>query len=512
MKRSSAVSFALALLVLLASCTGPAVPTDPVPTPTPEVSPTPTQVETPPFALSCYPEAGFHPITGTNRTNLQLAGLIYQGLFALDSTFTPQKQLCSDYTVTEDGLSWRFTLAQATFSDGSPFTAADAAYSLDLARSAASGYAARFHNVRAVTANADNTLSISLYTPNGNLPALLDVPIVKEAGDTLPPLGTGDYALERSGEDWLLRRVTALPASSAAPASIPLLSIRQTDDLIYGFDTRRISLVAADLTGTNTLGFSGSLETWDYPTSTLLYLGFNTVSGPCAGQELRQALSYGIDRSTIATSLFSRHARAAALPVSPASPLYDAALAATLAYSHSAMEERLEQAGWLLQDGLRTREREPLSLVLVVNMENSYKLAVADLIADSFTRAGIAVEVRRLTWDAYTAALSTGAFDLYLAETRMTADFDPSALVKTGGALNYGGFSDGETDLLLSAFLAAGEEERSAAASALWSHLAQEAPLVPICFKNGSVLTHWGSFTGLTPTQQNLFYGFDRWG
>ena len=33
------------------------------------------------FVLPCYPSAGFHPITGANRTNLTLCGLLYEGLF-----------------------------------------------------------------------------------------------------------------------------------------------------------------------------------------------------------------------------------------------------------------------------------------------------------------------------------------------------------------------------------------------------------------------------------------------
>lgn len=109
------------------------------------------------------------------------------------------------------------------------------------------------------------------------------------------------------------------------------------------------------------------------------------------------------------------------------------------------------------------------------------------------------------------AALERGNFDLYLGEVRLTADFDLSPLLSSGGSLNYGGYADAETDTLLAAFRAAAESSRPAAAADLCAHLAQTVPLVPLCFKNGSVLTHWGDLSGLTPTQQNVFYGFDGW-
>ena len=109
------------------------------------------------------------------------------------------------------------------------------------------------------------------------------------------------------------------------------------------------------------------------------------------------------------------------------------------------------------------------------------------------------------------AALERGDFDLYLAEVRLTADFDLTQLVGTRGGLNYGGWSDPSTDGLLSAFRAAGAELRSSAAASLCSHLIQNAPIVPICFKNGSVLTQWGRLSGLDPVRDNVFHGLENW-
>ena len=81
----------------------------------------------------------------------------------------------------------------------------------------------------------------------------------------------------------------------------------------------------------------------------------------------------------------------------------------------------------------------------------------------------------------------------------------------SAGSANYSRWSSRETDQLLSAFLAAAEEERDQAAQALYTQLAQQAPLVPLCFKNGSVLTQWGRISNLTPTRGNIFYQMDQW-
>lgn len=504
------LALAGALSFSLTACTPTAAEPTPTATPTPIPTATPVPVAERVFALPCYPEDSLHPITGRNRTNLLLAPLVYQGLFELDGTFTPRKLLCADYSVSEDGLTWTFSLAEAVFSDGSPLTAADAVYSLKLAAKS-SLYAARLANVSKISSSEGN-LILTLSAPNGDLPALLDVPIVKEAEEDLPPLGTGDYAFRQEGDGWVLERVTPPAEGSSPPERIVLRSIRQADDLIYAFDTKDISLVSTDPNGTNSLGFSGSYETWDYPTSTLLYIGFNAAKGPCADPKVRQALLYGFDRGAVANSLLSRHALSAALPVSPVSPLYDTALADSLGYSQQTVADLLDGAGWTLtEDGTRVNKKEVLSLVFLVNMENSAKLSVAESLAQGLERFGIAVTLKNLSWEEYTAALEKGEFDLYLGETRLTADFDLSPLISSAGALNYGGYADETTDALLAQFQAAGEADRPAAATALYVQLSNTAPFVPLCFKSWSVLTSWGSLSGLSPTQQNIFYSFDLW-
>ena len=60
------------------------------------------------------------------------------------------------------------------------------------------------------------------------------------------------------------------------------------------------------------------------------------------------------------------------------------------------------------------------------------------------------VTVEELPWEEYLAALESGEFDLYFGEVRLTANWDLSDLVGTGGAMNYGGVIDGPALLYLS--------------------------------------------------------------
>ncbi len=490
----------MAAMMTLGACAQAPAPT---PTATPEPTPTPEAVE---FALPYSASASLHPIEGESRTNLTLAALIYEGLFALDSQFRPQPRLCQSYTTSEDGLTWTFRLRpDARFSDGTPLTGKHVVRSLDLARTSPL-YASRLAGVRNVRA-VEGGVEVLLSAPEGALPNLLDVPIVLEREGALP-LGTGRYALAGEGESLHLERQPA--ADPALPEVIPLAAIQGADNLVYAFDTKEVSLVTTDLTGTDSLGYSGGHEVWDCPTTSMVYLGFRTDKGPCQDPVLRRAIALTLDRESVVDALYSRHARAAALPTSPVSVCYDPDLAAQVAYAPQKAADLLQEGGYTLSDGRLLRGRKQVKLTLAVNTDNTVRLATAEFLAGELGKLGLAVTVEKYSWEDYTKALQAGNFDLCLAEVLLPASFDLSPLLSPAGALNYGRWNNGETQALMTAFQSARGEARKTAASALYAHLLQEAPIAPICFKEQSVLTQWGQMSGLTPTRADPFYG-DGW-
>ena len=55
------------------------------------------------------------------------------------------------------------------------------------------------------------------------------------------------------------------------------------------------------------------------------------------------------------------------------------------------------------------------------------------------------------------------------------------------------------------------EAQVDAGGGAGFAHLAQQCPIAPLVFKNGSVLTQWGRASGLDPVRNNVFYQFENW-
>ena len=501
MKKFFAALLSAALLLSLSACGQTPAPAVSGSAPPADVSRTEEPPEeSPPFTLAFYPEFSLHPALAANRANLTLAPLLYESLFTVDGSFQAQPLLCRSFTVSEDKLVWSLTLHSGiTFSDGTPLTGQAAADALNLARSPGSRYEARLADVTAVTASGESPdqLVITLRRPNGSLPLLLDIPIALGGGDR--PAGTGPYVLAEDGaslaarEDWWQKDKT-LPLTS-----IPLRAVTGSDGLIYAFDAGEISLVDADLTASNAMGYGGNCQTWDYSTTDFLYLAFNAQKGVFRSAEARRAVCLAVDRDTVASTVYSNHAISALHPVHPDSPL----------------EQPTENPLFYDPEGLAAQvERLRLSgsrLVFLVNSENAAKVSAAQLIAYQLEAAGFDLELKQLPFEDYTAALGWGEFDLYLGETALTADFDLAPLLSSAGALNYGGWADETADGLLYAMHAASTEDKPAAAQTLFALLDEQAPISPILFKNGSVLTQWGQLSGLKPVRGNVFYRIENW-
>lgn len=506
MKKERILLVVLAAALGLTSCSGP----DPISEETvrPFQAPALAEVEERrSFTLACYPGAGFHPISGGNRLNLTLAPLIYQGLFKVSQDFRAEKDLCESYTVSGDGLMWTFRLTEAIFSDGAPLTAREVVNSLNIARRS-QRYSGRFADVERIAAEGE-TVVVTLFEPNGGLPLLLDIPIIKEGEDPQRPVGTGPYVItEGEGELTL----TARQGAQVPLSTIALRTVEAGDDLVYAFDSQEISLVDADLIGTNALGYSGRLETTDYPTTTLLYIGCNLSSGACREQRTRQALALSVDRDGIAERVLAGHAAATSLPVHPQAPGFDAGLDKSWKQDPERAGVLLGEAGWIPgEDGVLKRGREELSLRLIVNQDNTFKTAVAETVADALKETGCRIVLDKLSWEEFTAALEKREFDLYLGETALTADFDLRSLLGGKGGLNYSGFADPESWELMAQYRGSRGEERETTLVNLCGRVAEMAPIIPLCFKNGSLLTQWGQVSGAEPTQRDVFAGFENW-
>ena len=175
------------------------------------------------------------PMTTASRLNLELEWLLYEGLYRLDEDGIPQPVLCA--SARQEGNMWRLTLrTDALFSDGEPLTAADAVYSLDLARMVGSNFANRLNCITSIQVIDEQTLEIYTSYEVGRLDALLEIPIIREGtGEQSAPPGTGLYVpVLTEGETCL--KSSPYRRGEVSISTIELVDIPEADLLISNFE------------------------------------------------------------------------------------------------------------------------------------------------------------------------------------------------------------------------------------------------------------------------------------
>ncbi len=454
------------------------------------------------FSLPYFEGETVDPISCGEGPHQVLGALLYEGLFTLDPHWEVQPLLAQSYSYNAASHTYTIELrSDITFSDGTSLNAYDVVATLQRARSAPR-YAARLQDVTSVYSYG-NTVEIHLRRDNAQLPALLDIPIVKSGTeDALFPVGTGPYYYtDQDGKPRLLVNTAWHIGKSLPLQEIGLVRCKDNDSVAYAFYAREVQLLAYDLTATHGSNVAGVGINEDAPSTTLHYIGLNVNREPLKNPALRHALSLGIDRGDCVNAYLLGHGLPAQYPISPASALYPTEM--DVAYSPDNFDSAMSAAGY--------DSGQSISMTMIVNAESEFKVSAAQNIAADLSRHDVKINVEVLPWDSYLQRLRSGNFDLYYGECRMTADWDLQGLAGTGGALNYGGYTDAQMDALLQAALSSGEQQRSEAYGSLYEYFEQQTPFLPVCFKSLSILMPSGAVDEITPTAANPFYNFSQW-
>ena len=448
--------------------------------------------------LAYDPTASLNPLVSQNLSNRALFSLIYQGLFLVDRKYNPEPVLCKNYAVSKDMRTYTFYLEEAAFSDGSALTPQDVVASYKAAQE--SGYyAGRLNHMKSISVAEDGAVVITLDTPVENLPLLLDIPIVKEGQiQAACPLGTGPYALHSTAEGSFLRRQAAWwcnAALSVSAASISLMEVTAQEGssaplvLRDRFERGNLAMVFSDPGSDQYVDFRGDFEPWESENGLFLFLGINKESDFFSNEVIRSALTHAIDRDSLVKRFFRTYAYSATLPASPVSPWYDSKLASRYGYNVEAFKTAVSEA-----------QLEGTEITLLVNKDDSRRLRTAWAIRDMLTECGLKITMSEQNSKDFVIALADREYDLYLGQTRLSANMDLTEFFKDDGALSYGGLEDVTLhSMCLDAMANSGNYYN------LHKQIMEEGWLCPILFRSYAIYCKRGAFTGLDPARDNLF-------
>lgn len=461
-----------------------------------DTAPNSPGAETKALSMIYDPSEQLNPYKSENTANRALFSLVYQGLFSVNREYDAEPVLCQGYSVTSDLKTYTFYLAKALFSDGSAVTAADVVASLNTAMESR-WYGGRLQQVKSISAYGEAVV-IELKNAMAELPLLLDIPVVKAAEvDAAHPVGTGPYRLEIAGDTAVLRRQAAWWCNGTLPVygdTIPLVKGESQAQIRDAFEFEGVSLVVSDPGSDRYADFRSDYELWSAENGKMLYLVCNEKSKVFSDPAIRRALTHAIDRELIAEEYYQSIARPASLPASPASPWYNSSLAQRFGYAPELFAEAITTAvaeGRILDT----------NVTILLNGDDVIRHRAGLAIADMLRAGGLKVSIIKSSAEDLVENLKYTEYDLYLGQTKLSANMDISAFFGANTTLNYGGLNDPALyQMCLDAMTNAGNFYK------LHEAVMEEGQLCPILFQGDAVFVRRGVMSNLSPARDNVFH------
>lgn len=383
----------------------------------------------------------FNPYTLTTKVNMELCQLLFEPLIKLDNNFQPIYALAE--SAVQDSKKWTVTLKSAKFSDGSAVTGEDVVYSFNLAKSS-SVYSSSLKEAQSASSQG-NTVTFTLNYCDPYFVNLLSFPILKKDSDKVydqdsvlyPPIGAGRYILNDS-----CTKLGLNPNYYGAPSrfgTINLINAPDNESVSHYVEVGATDFYYANTGDGQIFRMDGKKLTINQ--NRLIYIGMNLRLSVFKEPKVRYSISAALDRTKIAANAYYGNALPATGPLTPAwNSKENYSTIETSANTKIAIEN-LEEIGYNILDnsGYRTNSSgKGLEFSLLINSENVSQQEAAKLIVSQLREVGIRITVVSLSYEEYLKALSSGSFQLYLAEVKINNNFDIAPLVLPGGSCAYG--------------------------------------------------------------------------
>jgi oligopeptide transport system substrate-binding protein len=406
---------------------------------------------------------------------------LFEGLTTVDAAGRPIPGVAESWSLSDDGLTWTFTLRpDLKWSDGEPLTADDVVYSFQrlMDPATASQYPYLLYalqNAETINAGeaAPSTLGVEATEPlevvlRFSTPVTYLLELLSNGFAVVVPR----HAIARYGEKW------AAPSVMVSNGAFVLDGWRPQDrvDLVRNANYREaesntlsrvIYMPTEDQSAAVARFRSGELDTnLEFPTARTawlqenlpnetriapylitFYLSFNTSRLPLSDVRVRRALSLAIDRHTLAERVLRSGEQAASTFVPPYVSNYQPP---DLEVSSLSMEERLHKSRALLSEA-GFGPSNPLRLTYSLSSAED-RMRVAAAVIAMWRELGVRVSLYNTESKILFSRLRSGDFEIgYAGWAADVNDADNflSILHSRATNSNYARFNNGEYDDLL---------------------------------------------------------------
>lgn len=459
-----------------------------------------------------------NPTVGYYGFNIR--GLLYETLVEAADGNNVEPGLAESWSVSGDGLVWTFNIRDgAAFSDGTPATAVEAAWTLNwIIENEVPTMASYLVGISGAEALDATTLQLTLEEPVSNMISskLLYVfilpPHIWEGKDTLAiaefddpfavTIGAGPYRLtEYQPDEYIILDANENYWRGKPPVDRIIYRQYAGDDaLIQALLGGEIDLIDL-LPPSGVVALQGvdgitvvSASGFQFADLVLNSSPDGTAPASLYDPAVREAIDYAIDREQITTIGYLGYARPAGTFLSPADGEFFNDNLQPLPFDPARANQILDDAGYLDSDGDGIREYSdgtPLEYRFYVDDSSAYYIRIGEIVADGLAQIGISAPPLAQNIDFLVSTQIDYDFDIIHYEWNPDADPAFRASVFTcAETADYGwndsGYCNPEYDALYQAQATAlTTEDRKDALWQIQEMIARDRPWIMLNYYDG---------------------------
>lgn len=415
----------------------------------------------------------YNPLVGNSRSDYWITNLMYPHLLSIGPDGTKQPELAEKWGYVDDLTGFYEIRSGLTWSDGTPLTAKDVAYTLNaVKKDAPAGVLyGQLTNFASATAVSDTRVEVKLSQPDASV-----IPEIGFWGNVVPqhvfePAGSvatfandgssggwvsaGPYLLTevQRGQSYTLERIDNYPLVEGGkpnPAKIVYRVFPDVNTEILALKNGDVDVIANSLPPSQVkdLQNTDGITVEEVPGLGYAHMTYNMQKPDLAKVEVRQALAHAVDYEAIRSVVLQGQGDSTgSSPLMPVlSDFYDDSIK-EYEFDPDKSRSLLEDTGYTADgDG-----KFPLSFRLIYSLQDPVTSQWVNLVKDGAAEAGITVELQGIERNTYLSMTDAGDFDIYAGNFAIMDDpaTNMALAYLPDGAINYTYVNDPELNALI---------------------------------------------------------------
>lgn len=462
-----------------------------------------------------------NPIVSGNKNVKEISRLIFDSLMTINSDYSLGYGLATEIAKL-DNVTYLIKLREnVKWHDGTDFTAQDVKFTIDTIKNSfpSSVYGENLQYVTGLEIVDSYTIKITLaqevefFEYNLTFPILSNNYFANEdfvntaKNNTI--IGTGMFKvsektdnsirLEKNEEYWNEEKDSLI-------TEINITLYSNIGEVYTAFKSGYIDIM--DININNVEEYVGSLgySKTDYDDRNVDFLSFNTQSENVSEPAVRKAISLLIDKNNIIANLGSGYASANFL-YSSSNWMYDTRL--DVSYNTEEAARLLTEAGWTYTNNTWVKDGRILRFTIVVDTNNSIRVAAAGLISQQLSNSGIQVSVNEVSSSNFNNYLNNKNYDAII--TGITIGYSPklSTLFSGDNLANY--YNETVSGIVENSKNINDYNALRETYLELYDQYLIDFPYIFLYRETDSVIYNQSLCGTINPNSYSIFYNIDKW-